>query len=267
MTTKDIVEPQNVEFRIVPDTLNRRKFQLRADWQENGKYELMIPANAFRNVAQEQNDTIKASYTASDPTKYAIVKVRVKGTTDDGKYIMQLTNAQGKTQKELRNVTPGEYIFEYVSPGDGMLRVINDKNGNGKWDGGDMVAMRQPERSEIYKNGDGEEVFTTKANWEFEIDVDMDQLFAPITMQSIIDMLNDREDARLKKLAEDMAKKRQEEQKKGHDHGQQNSGMGFGGFGGMGGTGGMGGMGGMRNNNTTGMGAMSSSTSSGTLRR
>jgi hypothetical protein len=103
-----------------------------------------------------------------------------------------------------------------------------------------MVLMRQPERTEIYKNEEGVEAITTKENWEFDIDVDMDKLFAPITMESVVKMLNDREDERLKKLAEDMAKKRQEEAKKGNNN--QNSGnMGFGGFGGLGGLGGSGG--------------------------
>ena len=116
-------------------------------------------------------------------------------------------------------------------------------NGNGKWDTGDMVDMRQPERSEIYKNEEGVETITTKENWEFDIDVDMDKLFAPVTMQSVIKMLNDREDERLKKLSKELEEKRKQEQHKGHNHGNQSSsGMGFGGLGGLGGGSGSGGM-------------------------
>ncbi len=247
MTSEMITEPQNVDFEIIPDSINRRKFQLKADWQPKAKYELMLPAGMFENIAAESNDTIKCSYTASDPAKYAIVHVKVSSTHPRAKYILQITNAQGKVQKELPNVTPGSYTFEYVSPGEIMLRVVEDMNANGKWDTGDMVLMRQPERTEIYKNEEGVEIITTKENWEFDIDVDMDKLFAPITMESLVKMLDDREDERLKKLAEEMAKKRQEEANKKN----QNSGnMGFGGFGGGGlnsGTGsGMGGnMGGM----------------------
>ena len=240
MTTEEITEPQSVEFHFVQDTINRRKYQLRADWQPKAKYELMMPAGVFINIAQEQNDTIKCSYTGADPEKFAIVNIDVKSTHPKARYILQLTNAQGKTQKEIRNVTPGKYTMEFVSPGDVMLRVVEDMNGNGKWDTGDMVLMRQPERTEIYKNEDGLETLTTKENWEFDLEVDMDQLFAPITMESVIKMLNDREDERLKKLAEEMAKKRKEEANK--NNGQ--SGMGFGGLGGMGGGSGLGGMGG-----------------------
>ena len=214
MTSEMITEPQNVDFEIIPDSINRRKFQLKADWQPKAKYELMLPAGMFENIAAESNDTIKCSYTASDPAKYAIVHVKVSSTHPRAKYILQITNAQGKVQKELPNVNPGSYTFEYVSPGDIMLRVVEDMNANGKWDTGDMVLMRQPERTEIYKNEEGVEIITTKENWEFDIDVDMDKLFAPITMESLVKMLDDREDERLKKLAEEMAKKRQEEANK-----------------------------------------------------
>ena len=81
------------------------------------------------------------------------------------------------------------------------------------------------------------ELITTKANWEFDVDVDMDALFAPMTMEKLIQLLNDREDERLKKVAEEMEKKRRENSNKGQNQGS------FGGFGGMGGMGGLGGSG------------------------
>lgn len=230
-----------VDHHFVQDTLNRRKYELRAEWEALANYELMIPSGAFTNIAQEQNDTITCKYTGSDPAKYTILKVKVRSTNERAKYILQLTNAQGKTQKELRNVVPGDYLFEYVAPGEIMVRVVEDLNGNGKWDTGDMVLMRQPERTEIYKNEEGEELIATKANWEFEVDIDMDKLFAPMTMRSLNKMLDDREDERLKKVAEEMEKKRLEEANKSNN----NQSMGFGGMGGLGGAmGGIGGMGG-----------------------
>ena len=223
----------------------------------------MLPAGMFENVARETNDTIKCTYTASDPEKYAIVKVKVRGTHPTARYILQFTNAQGKVQKELKDVTPGDYVFEYISPGDIMLRVVEDMNGNGKWDTGDMVLMRQPERTEIYKNEEGVETITTKANWEFDIDVDMDKLFAPVTMESVVQMLNDREDERLKKLYEEREKKRKEEANKQN---QNSNNMGFGGFGGMGGMGGS--TGGLSTNtNTGGMSGMGGMGGRGNMRR
>ena len=240
----------NVDFHFVQDTLNRRKYQLRAEWVSKAKYTLTMPAGVFANIAQEQNDSMSYNYTGSDPEQYAIVRVNVKSSHPKTRYILQLTNAQGRTQKQIFDVKSGDYIFEYVSPGDVMLRVVEDKNGNGKWDTGDMVAMRQPERTEIYKNEEGVELITTKANWEFDIAVNMDQLFAPVTMESVIKMIDDREDARLKKLAEERAKKQKQ--------GNKNNSNGMGGFGGFGGLGGM--MGGSGMGGGSGAGGMRTNT-------
>ena len=240
----------NVDFHFVQDTLNRRKYQLRAEWVSKAKYTLTMPAGVFANIAQEQNDSMSYNYTGSDPEQYAIVRVNVKSSHPKTRYILQLTNAQGRTQKQIFDVRSGDYIFEYVSPGDVMLRVVEDKNGNGKWDTGDMVAMRQPERTEIYKNEEGVELITTKANWEFDIAVNMDQLFAPVTMESVIKMIDDREDARLKKLAEERAKKQKQSNK--------NNSNGMGGFGGFGGLGGM--MGGSGMGGGSGAGGMRTNT-------
>ena len=240
----------NVDFHFVQDTLNRRKYQLRAEWVSKAKYTLTMPAGVFANIAQEQNDSMTYNYTGSDPEQYAIVRVNVKSSQPKTRYILQLTNAQGRTQKQIFDVRSGDYIFEYVSPGDVMLRVVEDKNGNGKWDTGDMVAMRQPERTEIYKNEEGVELITTKANWEFDIAVNMDQLFAPVTMESVIKMIDDREDARLKKLAEERAKKQKQ--------GNKNNSNGMGGFGGFGGLGGM--MGGSGMGGGSGAGGMRTNT-------
>ena len=251
MTTEENSEATDVEFHFVQDTINKRKYQLKVDWTPKAKYELMMPAGVFENIARESNDTIKYSYTGADPEKFALLNINVKSTHPKARYILQITNAQGKVQREVRDVKAGKYVLDYITAGDIMLRVVEDMNGNGKWDTGDMVLMRQPERTEIFKNEDGQEVITTKENWEFDLEVDMDVLFAPITMESLVKMLDDREDERLKKLAIDEAKKRQEANKSKNN---QNSGMGFGGMGGgaMGGLGGLGGGGGVRSNDTSG---------------
>ena len=92
---------------------------------------------------------------------------------------------------------------------------IEDKNGNGKWDTGNVVERRQPERAEIYANDEGEDTFATKANWEVEFSIDMNTLFAPVTMESLSRTLEEREAQRLRREAEKRAK---EPKKKGHSH-------------------------------------------------
>ena len=232
LTSKNQAEGTERQRRVrfERDTLDSRLWRITSDWTVGDEYTLTIPSGAMRNVAGERNDSIIGQYTVADPDKFATVKINVRTSKPDMHYIVQLTNSSGAVQQQLRDVTAGTYEFKYVAVGDVMVRVVEDANANGEWDTGDMVLMRQPERTEIYKNDKGEELFTTKANWEFELDVDMDNVFKPITMQSIIDMLDDREQARLKKLAEEQAKKQKENQHDDHNH-SSTSGFGFGGMG------------------------------------
>jgi hypothetical protein len=77
-------------------------------------------------------------------------------------------------------------------------------------------------------------------NWDFEVSLDMSKIFREMTMENLIKMLNDKEESRLKKLAEEWEKKQKEAANKNDSQNQgQSGGMGFGGaMGGMGGLGG-----------------------------
>ena len=134
------------------------------------------------------------------------------------------------------------------------IRIIEDDNGNGKWDSGNLVERRQSERAEFYKNEKEEELFTTKTGWEFDFTFDMQRLFAPVTMQQLIERLDKREMVRLAK-EEELRREAAIAKKNGggshnHDHGSSGmGGMGMGSLGGMmGGAGGSGGSGGSLQN-------------------
>ena len=97
-----------------------------------------------------------------------------------------------------------------------------------------MVERRQPERAEIYANDEGEDTFATKTNWEVEFSIDMNRVFAPVTMESLSRLLDEREAQRLRREAEKRAKE-PKTNRNSHDQNNQNNANGFGSFGGFGG--------------------------------
>ena len=198
--------------------------------EEKTNYQLYIPKKSVTDVMGYENDSTVVEFATYDPEKFATVSLNVKGDGNN-RYILLLTDASGKTLQELKGVKTGKYRFNYVAPGEIRLRIIEDKNGNGKWDAGDVVAGLQPERAEAYFNDRDEDLFTTKMNWDFEINVDMSKVFMPMTMENLVKMLDDKEESRLRKLYEEWQKKQSEH--KGHQHEQQNSSSGGMGFGGM----------------------------------
>ena len=150
----------------------------------------------------------------------------------DGKssYILLLTDSSGKILQEKKNVKSGKYRFNYVAPGEIRLRIIEDLNGNGQWDAGDVIHGLQPERAEAYFNERGEDLFVTKMNWDFEVNIDMTKVFVPMTMENLVKMLDDKEESRLKKLYEEWQKKQHKNHDKEHNHQNSGGGMGFGGM-------------------------------------
>ncbi len=221
-----------VEKHFVRDSMNMCRWQVKAPWKEKTNYRLYIPKKSITDLMGEENDSTVVEFATYDPEKFATVSLNV-ASTSNSRYIILLTDSSGKTIQELKDVTSGAYRFNFVSPGDVRLRVIEDRNGNGKWDAGDVIAGLQPERAEGYFNDRGEETFTTKMNWDFEINIDMDKVFQPMTMENLVKMLDDKEEARLQKLYEAWQKKQSEAKNKDQNQNssqQSSGGMGFGGM-------------------------------------
>ena len=220
-----------IKWHLERDTMNMCRWMVKADWKEKSNYQLYIPKKSITDIMGYENDSTVMDFTTYDPEKFATVSLNVKGSGSN-RYIILLTDGSGKTLQELKGVTTGKYRFNYINPGDIRLRIIEDKNGNGKWDAGDLIAGLQPERAEAYFNDKGEETFTTKMNWDFEIDIDMNKVFLPMTMQNLVKMLDDKEEARLQKLYEEWLKKQGEAKSSGKSQSQSSSGgsMGFGGM-------------------------------------
>ena len=229
--------PENIHF--IPDSLSQRKWRVRADWNPKRKYQLYFPKDALADITGEGNDSVSMSLTVSDKEKYATLNLNVTPRHPDYKYIVQIIEGSAnKVSREIRDLGSGIHTVYYIPAGDVRLRIIEDVNGNGKWDSGNMVEMRQSERAEFYKNEQEEEMMTTKTGWEFDISLDMARLFEPVSMEQLIERLDKREADRLEKLEEE--RRKQGNQQKG----QQGGSMMGGGMGSMGG-GMMGGMGGM----------------------
>ena len=206
---------ERVPLRFVRDTADVLRWTLRADWVPNTKYQLEIPQGALVNYAGQKNDSLLCEYTTSDPEKYALMKLHIEAKDATTRYIVQLLDGSNKVLQEKYGVKAGDYTLNYVPVGDVKLRVVEDKNGNQRWDSGDVVARRQPERALFYFNEEGKDTFAAKANWEIELTIDMDKMFAPVTMERLSRMLDEKEEQRLKAQREREAK---EGKKNKHDH-------------------------------------------------
>ena len=222
---------EDLPVRLVRDTALLRRWYFRAPWRAEGKHTLTIPAGAITDIAGFSNDSIVGKYTVLLPEKHASVHIDVRGR-DSMRYIIQLLNGNGALKQERRNVVSGPVEFNYVAPGEIKFRIIEDTNGNGRWDTGDVVLRRQPERAEMFVDDSGRETFSTKANWEIEFTMDMHRIFAPVTMESLSRLLDEREIQRLRREEEKRAKEGPQQNDSDRSGDRRQGSSGFGGLGG-----------------------------------
>lgn len=202
-------DDQGRKFRVktllARDSVELRKWTIKAPLIENSNYNLVIADSVIKNINGESNDSIKISFSTLDPEKLGSFVITVKGKSDDSQYIVELLSG-GKEVERLKHVKSGKYKFKYVPLGAASIRITEDINGNGEWDGGSLIDHIQPERVEVFMLPSGETDIEVKANWELELDLDMEKIFAPETMQSIIDMLHQREVANVRKRLKELEK-------------------------------------------------------------
>ncbi len=209
------------------DSVSLRRYYIRSEWGSHlDKHTLIIPKGTFTDISGVSNDSLVGLYSISDPEKYATVLVKVVANEQKGaEYTLQLLDGKGKLLEEKNNISTEDVTFNYVPAGEIRLRVIEDMNGNGIWDTGNIVERRQAERSAMYSQ-DGEETFATKINWEVELSVDMNDLFVEPTMSSLMQQLEEQELQRIEKQkikdAEDAAKKAQAQKSQGSGFGLSN---------------------------------------------
>lgn len=112
-----------------------------------------------------QSDSSKKTTTAikySQPNQTGTLTFEIK--TTEPNYIIQLLK-EASIEKEIIG-SPKKFTYTYSEPGNFKIRVIVDRNNNGKWDPGNFYTKDEPEKLVYYKNPEGKTVIPTRANWE-----------------------------------------------------------------------------------------------------
>lgn len=124
------------------------------------KYAIEILPNAITDFFGQTNDTLKYSLITQKEIDYGKLYVTLKGV-ESYPIIVQLLTDKEKIVKEIYAAETQTFNFINLLPGKYMLRVIYDENRNGKWDTGNFLQKRQPEKV-IYLEFDRD----VRANWD-----------------------------------------------------------------------------------------------------
>ncbi len=133
--------------------------------KESTKYHLFIPPNTFTDFFGLTNDTIKIDFKTRDEKFYGTVKLKVTVPETKGQYILQLLDDKENIVRE-NIISAGQIInYSYLHPQQYKLKLIYDDNANGKWDTGNYMMKKQPEKV-IYYDG----AINIRSNWDLDLE-------------------------------------------------------------------------------------------------
>ncbi len=140
-------------------------FFLHYRWQQNTPYKLLIPDSSVFDVFGLSHDTIITQFSTTEEDDYGEFKVKLDFPPARGVYILYLMNEQGAVLKQRRVKHDETVIFEREKPAKYKLKILDDRNKNGKWDPGIYLEKLQPEQFLQHP-----EVQEMRANWDLEVE-------------------------------------------------------------------------------------------------
>lgn len=139
--------------------LENRKYELRGEWRPDIEYSLEVDSAAFEDIYGLASKPIKQSFKVNSLDTYGTLLVNIT-SLHDLPLIVQLLDAQDKVVKETKTVN-GVAEFYYLKPQKYYMRLIVDRNNNGKWDTGNYASDQQAEEVYYYP-----EAIECKAKWD-----------------------------------------------------------------------------------------------------
>ena len=139
--------------------LENRKYELRGEWRPDIEYSLEVDSAAFEDIYGLASKPIKQGFKVNSLDTYGTLLVNIT-SLHDLPLIVQLLDAQDKVVKETKTVN-GVAEFYYLKPQKYYMRLIVDRNNNGKWDTGNYDRDQQAEEVYYYP-----EAIECKAKWD-----------------------------------------------------------------------------------------------------
>lgn len=136
-----------VSFSTKLDSLSNT-YSFEFEKKESERYRIQILPQAFTDFFGDTNDTLNYSLNTKTYGDYGNMRIVLKNAVYP--VIVQLVTEKGEVKRELYSTKPEPLDFRYLETGDLFLRVIYDTNNNGKYDTGNYLLKRQPERVSYY---------------------------------------------------------------------------------------------------------------------
>ena len=153
---------QETPFLFVADSVQPRKYNLLAEWEPEKEYQLKIDSAAIVGLYGLHTNKVEQTVKVKKLDEYGTLLFNMEGAPSTS--IVELLDNSGKVLRQQRVTSENTADFYYLAPNTKFyIRLFNDRNGNGKWDTGNVKEGIQPEEVYYFPK-----VWEMKANFEFE---------------------------------------------------------------------------------------------------
>ncbi|MBL7798114.1 MAG: Ig-like domain-containing protein [Saprospiraceae bacterium] len=155
------------EFALVADSSGPRVLRLERNWVSGQRCMLTLLPGAITDFwGMTNTDTLRRVFTLPAEKQLGSLNLTLENLNPGTSYILRLMN--GNALEEARfftadTTTTARLVFANLTPVAYSLELIEDVNGNRRWDTGDYYARRRPEQVLLKK------LEQLRANWEVEV--------------------------------------------------------------------------------------------------
>lgn len=161
-----MVDTSKIQFYSLEDTLHSIPFRFEYSkdmfyvWfasAQSGSYRIELREGAINGVSKKFDATVEIK------AKRDLGTVELKPEGFDGPLIIELFK-ESKVVSSRKLPNNKTALFEDLIPGDYTFKIIEDRNGNGSWDTGELHKKIQPERIHIYSSP-----VRVRPNWDVKL--------------------------------------------------------------------------------------------------
>ncbi|QEC51587.1 polysaccharide lyase family 4-like protein [Anseongella ginsenosidimutans] len=163
--------------------LSLRKYAVEYNWKPRSAYQITIGAGYLTDMYGFGNNAYQRQFIADSLENYG--NITVSYTLSDSlpadtiQYLVQLLDADNRIIKSDTITSPEEITYSTLRPAKYIMRIIYDRNKNGRWDGTNLFEKIPPEKILTF---DPDE--TLRANWDQEYTIAIPSEYAEEFPQS-----------------------------------------------------------------------------------
>ena len=140
----------SVPFEIYFTDKVKRKLLIDYAWKEGVDYRFEIPDQALTDIYGVKNDSIVEKFTATEESDYADLILKLT-LPEDSNSIWQIQIIKGSEDKEqiygsMRVQASGDVAFSKLAADTYRIRILEDRDNNGRWTSGDYAKKQLPEK-------------------------------------------------------------------------------------------------------------------------